>query len=66
MDILPCSSVGPRANRAEIARIWANLTPWQRAAMSHLFRLHVVSEICSIRRASRKASAGNECSAARY
>jgi hypothetical protein len=39
-------AVLPSVNRAEIARIWATLTPWQRAAMSHLFRLYVANEIC--------------------
>ena len=49
MNIVLDSNVGTRVNRAEIARIWANLTPWQRAAMSHLFRLYVVNEICPSR-----------------
>ena len=46
MDTLFHSAVDAHVNRAEMARIWANLTPWQRAALSHLFRLHAVNEIC--------------------
>ena len=49
MDTLLYSAVGPYANRAEIARIWANLTPWQRTAMSHLFRLQIANKICPSR-----------------
>ena len=46
MNIHLYPAVGPSAHRAEMARIWAKLTPWQRAAMSHLFRLYVVNKIC--------------------
>jgi hypothetical protein len=55
MNILLYSAVGGGANRAEMAHIWANLTPWQRAAMSHLFRLHVVSRICPSPEASAES-----------
>ena len=43
---MPYPAVDPGTRRAELARIWANLTPWQRAAMSHLFRLYGVNKLC--------------------
>lgn len=46
MNTLLTSTAGPSAHRAEMERIWAKLTPWQRAALSHLFRLYVVNELC--------------------